>query len=209
MSTEPLTLHHFRIHKLKHPSGLQLCKNYLEKEGQQFSKCRGVQMCATFLESCNFCLRLTLIAEKVCWRAPGPVVANKGCVGAIWRVDAVIEATDAFLSQKAHKELQADEGEHTETENGQDHHIGQLPHRLDQSTDYRLQTWKYKGNWWVLIIPNSLTNTEILLRRKGAEKRMWLFPYLEWLRWFLERGVLWRFSMQRHSQGRQTLWHTC
>ena len=50
------------------------------------------------------------------------------------------EAADALLPQQPHEELQADEGEHAETEDGQDHHVCQLPHRLDQSADDGLQT---------------------------------------------------------------------
>ena len=51
------------------------------------------------------------------------------------------EAADTLLSQKPHEELQADEGEHTETEDSQDHHVCQLLYRLDQSADDGLQTW--------------------------------------------------------------------
>lgn len=43
------------------------------------------------------------------------------------------EAPDALLPQQPHEELQADECEHTQTKDGQDHDICQLPHRLDQS----------------------------------------------------------------------------
>ena len=50
------------------------------------------------------------------------------------------QAADALLPQQPHEELQADEGEHAETEDGQDHHVCQLPDRLDQSADNRLQT---------------------------------------------------------------------
>lgn len=53
----------------------------------------------------------------------------------------MIEVPDALLSQETHEELQADEGEHAEAEDGQDHHVGQLPHRLDQSAHNGLQTW--------------------------------------------------------------------
>lgn len=51
------------------------------------------------------------------------------------------EAADALLSQQPHEELQADEGEDAEAEDGQDHHVCQLPHGLDQSTDDGLQTF--------------------------------------------------------------------
>lgn len=50
------------------------------------------------------------------------------------------EATNALLSQQPHEKLQADEGEHAETEDSQDHHVCQLLHRLDQSPDDGLQT---------------------------------------------------------------------
>lgn len=50
------------------------------------------------------------------------------------------EAADALLAQQPHEELQANESENAETEDGQDHHICQLLHRLDQSADDGLQT---------------------------------------------------------------------
>lgn len=50
------------------------------------------------------------------------------------------EAADALLAQQPHEELQANEGEDAETEDGQDHHICQLPHGLDQSANDGLQT---------------------------------------------------------------------
>lgn len=87
-----------------------------------------------------FCFWLTFVAEEVRPGAPGPVVADEGRVGAVRRVDAVREAADALLPQQAHEELQADEGEHAEAEDGEDHHVRQLPHRLDQSADDGLQT---------------------------------------------------------------------
>lgn len=87
-----------------------------------------------------FCLWLTFAAEEVRPGAPGPVVANEGCVGAVGGVDAVHEAADTLLSQQSHEKLQANEGEHAETEDSQNHHVCQLPHRLDQSADDGLQT---------------------------------------------------------------------
>lgn len=83
---------------------------------------------------------LTFAGEEVGPGAPGSVVAEKGCVGAEGGVDAVREAADALLPQQAHEELQADEREHAEAEDGQDHHVCQFPHRLDQSSYDGLQT---------------------------------------------------------------------
>lgn len=50
------------------------------------------------------------------------------------------EAADALLPQQPHEELQTYEGEHTQAEDGQDHHIRQLLHRLDQSPHDGFQT---------------------------------------------------------------------
>lgn len=49
-------------------------------------------------------------------------------------------AADAFLSQVSHEELQANESEHAEAEDGEDHDVSQLLHRLNQSTNDSLQT---------------------------------------------------------------------
>lgn len=88
-----------------------------------------------------FYLWLTFTAQEVRPGAPGPVVADEGCIGAVGGVDAVREAADTLLPQQPHEKLKADEGEHAETEDSQDHHVRQLPHRLDQSTDDGLQTY--------------------------------------------------------------------
>lgn len=94
-----------------------------------------------FLNTCIFfCFWLTFIAEEVCPGAPGPVVADKGCIGTVGGVDAVRETADALLSQQPHEKLQANEGKHTEAEDSQDHHVCQLLHGLDQSADDGLQT---------------------------------------------------------------------
>ena len=52
------------------------------------------------------------------------------------------EVPDTLLPQVAHEELQADEGENTETEDSQDHHVCQLLHGLDQCTHNGLQSWR-------------------------------------------------------------------
>ena len=49
--------------------------------------------------------------------------------------------THALLAQVAHEELQADEGEHTEAEDSEDHDVRQLLDRLDQSPHDGLQAW--------------------------------------------------------------------
>ncbi len=98
-------------------------------------------MCVNcFLNTHLLCFTLTFIAEKVRPGAPGPVVANEGCVGAVRGVNAVREAADTLLSQQPHEKLQTNEGKHAEAEDSQDHHVCQLLHGLDQSTDDRLQT---------------------------------------------------------------------
>ena len=93
-----------------------------------------------FLVHIYFFFRLTFTAEEVHPGAPRSVIADEGSVGAVGGVDAVCEAADALLPQQPHEKLQADEGEHAETEDGQDHHVGQLLHRLDQSANNGLQT---------------------------------------------------------------------
>ena len=45
-----------------------------------------------------------------------------------------------LVPQVAHEQLEADEGKHTEAEDGEDHHVGELLHRLDQSSHNGLQT---------------------------------------------------------------------
>lgn len=48
-------------------------------------------------------------------------------------------AADALLPQVSHEELQADESEDAQAEDGEDHHISEFLHRLDQSSDNGLQ----------------------------------------------------------------------
>ena len=62
--------------------------------------------------------QLTFTAEEVIPGAPGSVVTDEGGVGAVGGVDAVCKIPDALLSQEPHEELQANEGEHAETEDG-------------------------------------------------------------------------------------------
>ena len=78
---------------------------------------------------------------------PRSVFSVQGRVWAVGGVEAVCEAADALLPQQPHEKLQADEGEHAETEDGQDHHVGQLLHRLDQSADNGLQTLTDAGRF--------------------------------------------------------------
>lgn len=61
---------------------------------------------------------LTFVCDEVFERGPRPVVAEEGGVGVEGVVDAVRRAAYALLSQVTHEELKADEGEHTEAENG-------------------------------------------------------------------------------------------
>lgn len=46
-----------------------------------------------------------------------------------------------LVAQVAHEELETDEGEDAQAEDGQDHHIRKLFHRLDQGTHNGLQAW--------------------------------------------------------------------
>lgn len=48
-------------------------------------------------------------------------------------------AADTFLPQVPHEELQADEGEHAEAEDGENHDVCQLLYRLNQRADDGLQ----------------------------------------------------------------------
>lgn len=82
---------------------------------------------------------LTLIVDEILQRRPRLVVAEEGRVGLQRVVDAVRRAADALLPQVSHEELQADEGEDAEAEDGEDHHVGELLHRLNQGTNDGLQ----------------------------------------------------------------------
>lgn len=90
-------------------------------------------------------MRLTFAAEEILLGAPGFVVTDESLSG---RVDAVPEAPDALLPQQPHEELQTDEGEHAEAEDGQDHHVCQLPHRLDQRAHNGFQTFTEEDGRW-------------------------------------------------------------
>lgn len=90
-------------------------------------------------------MRLTFAAEEILLGAPGSVVTEKRLGGAVRGVDAVPEAPDALLPQQPHEELQADEGEHAEAKDGEDHDICQLPHRLDQSAHDGFQAFTEEG----------------------------------------------------------------
>lgn len=46
-----------------------------------------------------------------------------------------------LLAQVSHEELQSDEGKDAQAEDGQDHHVRQLLHRLDQGAHNGLQAW--------------------------------------------------------------------
>lgn len=76
---------------------------------------------------------------------PGPVVAVEAGVGRQAAIDAVRRAADALLPQVSHEELQADEREHAQAEHGEDHHVGQLLHRLDQGAHDGLQACRTAG----------------------------------------------------------------
>lgn len=82
---------------------------------------------------------LTLIIDKVLHGGPGLVVAIEGGVGRQAAIDTVHCAADTLLTQISHEELQADEGKDAQAEDGEDHHISKLFHRLDQSANDGLQ----------------------------------------------------------------------
>lgn len=83
--------------------------------------------------------QLTLVAGEVSHGRPRLIVAEEGRVGGQAVVDAVRRAADALLTKVPHEELQADEREHAQAEDGQDHDIGQFLHRLDQGAHDGLQ----------------------------------------------------------------------
>ncbi len=89
-------------------------------------------------------LQLSLgIAYKLKLTVIHDVLIPVECMGAIVRVYFcyVDGPDDTLLPQISHEELQTNEGKDTEAENGEDHHIWQLLHRLDQSANNGLQTW--------------------------------------------------------------------
>lgn len=47
-----------------------------------------------------------------------------------------------LVAQVAHEELETDEGKDAQAEDGQDHHIRKLLHRLDQGAHNGLQAWR-------------------------------------------------------------------
>lgn len=98
---------------------------------------------------------MTFTVQEVFGWAPGSVVAAERRVGAVRGVDTVVQAADTLLPQEAHEKLQANQSKHAQTEDGQDHHVRQLLHRLDQSTHDGLQTFMEEKNlmklWTVLI----------------------------------------------------------
>lgn len=85
---------------------------------------------------------LTLIAD-VFSPVEGAVEAQQAGVveGGGVDVTAVVMVHDAqaLLPQVAHEELQADQGEDAEAEDGEDHYVRQLLHRLDQGAHDGLQ----------------------------------------------------------------------
>ena len=52
---------------------------------------------------------------------------------------------DALLAQVAHEKLQTNQSKDAQAEDGQDHHIRQLLHRLDQGAHDGLQAWRQPG----------------------------------------------------------------
>lgn len=82
--------------------------------------------------------RLTLIVH-VLRPVEGGVEAQQACVGVIAAAAVVVNDAHALLPQVAHEELQADQGKDAEAEHGENHHVRQLLHRLDQGAHDGLQ----------------------------------------------------------------------
>lgn len=79
----------------------------------------------------------TWIVEVEVQRVPDQAIGLHGAVGTI----DLREVAHTLVPQVAHEELQANEGEDTEAEDCEDHHVGQLLHRLDQGPHNGLQAW--------------------------------------------------------------------
>lgn len=67
-------------------------------------------------------------SQSPCCRWPG---GSRWC----WLADHTL------VAQVAHEELETDEGKDAQAEDGQDHHIRKLLHRLDQGAHNGLQAW--------------------------------------------------------------------
>lgn len=70
----------------------------------------------------------TFTANEVLYRVPGLVVTEKASISWICGVDTVSSAADTFLPQDPHEELETNQSEDAEAEDGQDHHVCQLPY---------------------------------------------------------------------------------
>lgn len=78
----------------------------------------------------------TWVVEVEVQRLPDLAVGLHGAVGVVKQR----EVAHTLVAEVAHEELQADEREDTEAEDCEDHDVGQLLHRLDQSPHDGLQT---------------------------------------------------------------------
>ena len=76
-------------------------------------------------------------------------------IGAVEVVnEAVVEKErrphNTFLTKVSHEELETDQSKDTQAENGQDHDVSELLHRLDEGTNDGLQAWEEgaeRGQW--------------------------------------------------------------
>lgn len=100
---------------------------------------------------------LTFFIDELLHGIPGLVVTKKGDVGRQAVIDTMCCAADAFLPQVSHEELQANKSEDAQTEDGEDHHISEFLHRLDQSSDDGLQACR----------------TELLKKKIHKKDRRW------------------------------------
>lgn len=69
----------------------------------------------------------TWVIEVVVQRVPDYAIGLHRTIGAI----ELSEVPHTLVPQVAHEQLQANESKDAEAEDGQDHHVGQLLHRLD------------------------------------------------------------------------------
>lgn len=79
----------------------------------------------------------TWVIEVEVQRVPDQAIGLHRTIGAV----ELSKVTHTLVPQVAHEELKANEGKDAEAEDGEDHHVGQLLHRLDQGSHYCLQAW--------------------------------------------------------------------
>lgn len=96
---------------------------------------------------------------------------------------------DTLVPQISHEELQTNEGKDTEAENGEDHHIWQLLHRLDQSANNGLQTFEI-SNMHTHTRTNMHTRTQTHTQKK-AQTVAYVFESQKCLKGVSRYDVMW------------------